>query len=95
MIHWSNLFDALLGWASFLTFGAFIFCLATLRSYVDEEKVRKEEKIASLFKGPLPPEHVLTDVGKRRVKLAKIFLVVAVSLFGIIFIKGMIQHPPS
>lgn len=95
MIHWNTLLDALLGWAIFLTFGAFIFCLTTLRSYVDEEKVRNEEKIASLFKHPLPPERVLTEVGKRRAKFAKILLVVSVSLFAVLYIKGLIQHPPT
>ena len=82
--NWNVLFDFILGWASFLSFGGFIFCVASLRSYVDEEKVRKEENISSLFKGSLPPERVLTDIGKKRAKNAKILLIVAVSLFAVI-----------
>jgi hypothetical protein len=66
---------------SFLTVG---FCVASLRSHIDEEKIRKEASISSLFRVSIPPEHVLTPAGKRRVKIAKIaigVLAVTVAIF--------------
>ena len=67
--------------ASFLTVA---FCVASLRYHIDEEKIRKEPNISSLFRATFPPEHVLTPVGKRRVNIAKIaigVLAVAVATF--------------
>jgi hypothetical protein len=66
------LFDFVTGWAIFLSFLTVIFCVATLRSHIDEAKIREEESISAFFRSPIPPEHILTPVGKRRVKIAKI-----------------------
>jgi len=54
---------------SFITLG---FCIASLRSHIDEEKLRAEEKISPIFSSPLVPEHLLTTTGLRRLKTAKI-----------------------
>ena len=83
MLHWENLLIARLGWAGLLSLIAFGYCMATLRSYVDEEKVRREKKIGSLFQQSLPPERILTDIGKRRAKCAKMSLVMGVLFFGL------------
>jgi hypothetical protein len=72
------LFDFVTGWAVFLSLLTVMFCVATLRSHIDEAKIRKEESISTLFRSSIPPEHILTAVGKRRVKMAKIAIGVLV-----------------
>jgi hypothetical protein len=79
--------DLLIGWVLMLSFLTFGFCMATLRSHVDEEKVRKEADISSLFREPIPPERVLTAVGLRRAKIAK----VAMGLFAVGIIVVVIR----
>jgi hypothetical protein len=64
-------FEFITGWAVFFSFLTLAFCIATLRSHVDETKIRKEESVSKVFSSAIPPEHVLTEVGLRRVKIAK------------------------
>jgi hypothetical protein len=90
MLHWDNLLIAILGWAGLLSLIAFAFCIATLRSHVDEEKVRREEQIATLFQQSLPPERILTAAGKRRAKCAKMFLVFGILFFGFQYAAGLL-----
>ena len=66
--------------AFFGSFVTFVFCVASLRSHVDEAKVRDEGNVSSLFRSSIPPERVLTATGLRRVKIAKIALAVIVAL---------------
>ena len=46
--------------------------MATLKGCIDEEKIRKEENIALLFKLQFPPTRILTKEGLIKVKIAKI-----------------------
>ncbi|HUG12847.1 MAG TPA: hypothetical protein VMM36_17655, partial [Opitutaceae bacterium] len=58
--------DFVTGWAVFLSMLTVMFCLATLRSHIDEAKIREEESVSKLFRSAVPPERILTAVGKRR-----------------------------
>ncbi len=85
--------DLFLAVISFLLVAAFFtlaFCVATLKWHVDEKKIREEESISSLFQSPIPPERVLTSVGLRRVKLAKISLgVIGVSILSLVVFRAV------
>ena len=83
-------FEAITGTIVFVSFLSLGFLVASLRSHIDEEKIRKEESIASMFRSPIPPEHVLTATGKRRVKSAKIALGVLVATVAIIVVRNQI-----
>jgi hypothetical protein len=85
-----SLFDFVTGWMAFLSFFVVTFCIATLRCHVDEEEIRKEEIISALFRSPIPPEHVLTDSGKRRVKIAKIAIGVCMTTVAAIVIRNQV-----
>jgi hypothetical protein len=79
--HWHNAaFDFVTVYglmASFLTFG---FCLSTLRSHIDESKIREEKMISAVYAYQIPPERILNTTGKRRLKMAKVSLFVMVTL---------------
>ena len=86
-------FEFVTGWAVFLSLLTVMFCVATLRSHIDEAKIRKEESISSLFRSPVPPEHILTNTGKRRVKIAKIAIGVFVLSVVAIVVRTQILAP--
>jgi len=69
------LIQVLIGLVFFLTFTTFVFCFATLRRHVDGEKLRSEPEIAKIFAVGIPPDRVLTDKGKLRVKICKVTLI--------------------
>ena len=85
-----TVFEAVTGLITIVSFLAIGFFIATLRSHVDEAKARKEESLASLFRSPIPPEHILTETGKRRVKGAKIALGVLVITLATIVTHNLI-----
>lgn len=82
-----------MGWAVFLSFLTLAFCIATLRSHVDETKIRKEESVSKIFRSAIPPEHVLTGVGLRRVKIAKISIAVFFVSLAAIVIRMQVLTP--
>ncbi len=81
------LFEAVSGMLVFISLLTAAFCIASLRSHVDEAKIRKEENLSSLFRFPIPPEHVLTPVGARRVKIAKVAIAVCFVTVAVIVAK--------
>ncbi|OIR01854.1 hypothetical protein GALL_161560 [mine drainage metagenome] len=85
-----SLFEAVSGTIVFVSFVVFVFMVATLRNCVDEEKIRKEENVSSLFQSPIPPERILTAVGKRRMKAAKIALAIFCTTTAAIIIRVQI-----
>ena len=87
------LFEFITGWVVFISFVTVMFCVATLRSHIDEAKIREEKSIASLFRSSLPPERILTEVGKRRVKTAKIALCVCAVTVATIIVRTQILAP--
>lgn len=82
-----SLFEAVSGTILFLSFLIAVFCIASLRSHVDESKLRQEKNISALFKSPIPPEHILTPVGLGRVKAAKIAIAVGVVTLAVIILR--------
>jgi len=88
-----SVFEAISGTIVLISFLAFGFLVASLRSHVDEEKIRKEESVSSIFRSPIPPEHVLTATGKRRVKMAKIALAVFAVTAAVIVVRVQILKP--
>jgi len=85
-----SLFDLVLGWLALIAFFTVTFCIATLRSHVDETKIRKEENISAVFRASIPPEHVLTDAGRRRVKMAKIAIAIGVATVATIVVRNQV-----
>jgi hypothetical protein len=70
------LFVVILGFINIVTFIGFAFCFASLRSDVDDEKLRAEPNIAKVFAAGIPPERLLTKKGKRKIKICKVALIV-------------------
>jgi hypothetical protein len=85
-----SVFEAISGMIVFVSFIAFGSLMATLRSHVDEAKIRKEESVSRVFRSPIPPEHVLTATGRQRVKAAKIALGVFMITVAIIVVRNQI-----
>ena len=69
--------DLVLGFALLISFIAASHLTSSLFSFTDENK-----REAPLSRGVPPPEHVLTDEGKRRAKQAKI----AWAVFGLLVV---------
>jgi hypothetical protein len=70
------LFGAILGFICIVTFIVFGFCFASLRSHVDDEKLRAEPNIAKVFAAGIPPERLLTKKGRLKIKICKVALIV-------------------
>jgi len=85
----ATLFDIVTSMATILSFIAVAFSAATLRFHIDEEKIRKEENISSLFRSPIPPEHVLTPTGIRRAKFGKISLIVLALAVALVVVRNL------
>jgi hypothetical protein len=75
MIQQPPLFQVIVGFALFVTFTIFCICFASLRNNVDGEKLRMEPDIAKVFSAGIPPDRVLTDKGRLRVKICKVTLI--------------------
>ncbi len=86
-------FEVVAGTVVFLSFVTFALLLSTLRSYVDEEKLREESSVSQSFHSILPPEHLLTAAGKSRAKLAKIMLGILVVSVSAIIVRNQLFHP--
>jgi hypothetical protein len=71
-----NIYDLLVGFVLMISFMTFTICMVSLKSYVDEEKLRQEKSISEVVAAQIPPERVLSDDGLRRVKIAKIAVIV-------------------
>ena len=89
--HDPSAFDVIVSFALFISFVTFAFCMATLRSHVDEDKLRSEKSISKVFAGGIPPERVLTDVGLRRAKVGKIAIGVFVVCVAYLVIRKNIM----
>jgi hypothetical protein len=85
----NSLLDAIAGLVVLASFMTAVFCVATLRLHVDEEKIRREESIAAILRSPVPPEHILTSQGRRRAKIAKIALGVLVLTVAAIVVRNL------
>jgi len=85
--------DAILSMVAIISFIAFGLLMASLRSHVDEEKVRNEERVSNLFRSPLLPERILTATGRQRVKAAKVALGVFVIAVATIVMRNQILIP--
>ena len=86
----ATLFEIITGMVVFVSFLTAAICIASLRSHLDEAKVRKEESISSLLRLPIPPEHVLTAAGSRRVKIAKVSIGICLITVAVIVVKVQI-----
>ena len=83
-------FDLVIGTLIFASFVTAVFLVATLRSHVDERKAREEPSVASIMAAQIPPERILTLVGSRRVKIAKIAIGVCVICVTVVVIRNQI-----
>lgn len=85
-----SMLEVVIGMIAVVSFVTGILCIASLRAHVDETKIRKEESISALFRSPLPPDHVLTHAGVRRVRIAKVAIAVCFVAVAIIVVKVQI-----
>ena len=79
--------DLVLGFAVFLSFITFAFCLSSLRNHVDEGKLRDEKSVSGIMAAQIPPERVLTEAGLRRAQIGKVALVVSMFLIAVILVR--------
>jgi len=87
-VETSELLGGILGISILAAMITLAFCVASLRSHVDEDKLRAEKNITSIFRSSVPPERVLSASGLRRVKIAKF----AVGVIGISTIAIVIAN---
>jgi hypothetical protein len=86
-------FEMLLGTLTVVSLFVTTLLIASLRYHVDEAKLRAEPSVVKIFAGRIPPERVLTRVGKRRTKMAKIGIGVLVLCVTVLVIKNQILSP--
>lgn len=70
-----------------LSFIVGVAAIATLRRHVDEEKIRSQPSVSAVFRARIPPENVLTEAGRRNVKIAKIALTIWAITIGIVIAR--------
>lgn len=88
----ASLFEAVTGLLVFVPFLTAAFCIVSLRSHVDEAKIRKEDSISSMFRSTIPPEHVLTAAGVHRVKIAKVSIAVCFVTVAVLVVKNLMLN---
>jgi hypothetical protein len=77
--------EIIFGLVGLLSWIAFCFCLATLKQYIDDDKVSKED-LAKLAKGAFPNKSQLTREGVVRYNVAIVAFLVGIILCGSIVI---------
>jgi len=85
-----SLLVGIAGTVFFVSFLTVSFCVASLKYHIDETKIRGEKNIATIFKTPIPPEHILTPAGRRRVFIAKIAILLLVLSVGSLIVRNLV-----
>ena len=83
-------FQAMLGTLLVVSFFFTTLCIASLRNHVDEAKLRAEPSASKIFASQIPPERILTEVGRRRVMMAKIGIGLVVLCTTVLVVKTQI-----
>lgn len=89
--HAQSAFEALAGLVMFASFMTAVFCIATLRLYLDHEKMGKDETVVAILLTPFPPASRLTPKGRRRARTAKL----ALTLLGLTIMAFLVQGMAS
>ena len=76
----------------FVSFLCFTGCSLSLRYLVDEAKLRAEKDISKIVASAIPPERVLSDLGTKMVRGAKVFLFIAIISFVAALILAYREH---
>ncbi len=88
-----SIFEATAGAITFISLVCFAFLAASLRAHVDEQKLRKEGSVSSMFRSLIPPERILTIAGERWAKWAKVALGIFVVTIAVIAVRNQIITP--
>ena len=72
--HPDSLLDLALFGLAALSLLVLAYAVGTVRLYIAEGKMRKEESVGAILLSPFPPNQILTAAGRRRAKVGKIAL---------------------